>query len=310
MTIASEISRLQTDKEAMRQAIIDKWVAVAASVSFDDYAACIAAIPTWPKMSCVDMLLVWWGWWSIYNWDWTTSMYWWWGWGWWWVKELISEMIIWDQFNVVVGAWWVRGDVDVDKRWWATCFWSISVSWWGWASSNSDYTWGWVDWWWAWWGADYRYWLKWWWKFSWWDWNARNSGWGWWAWWNWCNWNYDSFKAWDWWLWVWSCISWTLRYYWWWGWWGSYNDRCAVAWCWCHWWGDWWICWRCRWCNATYYGWWWWGWGWNWCQWIVIVRYKTDWSCWINCATWWTKTTSWAYTVHTFTSNWTFTIVS
>ena len=47
MTIASEISRLQTDKEAMRQAIIWKWVDVAASVSFDDYAACINAIEQW-----------------------------------------------------------------------------------------------------------------------------------------------------------------------------------------------------------------------------------------------------------------------
>jgi hypothetical protein len=53
---------------------------------------------------------------------------------------------------------------------------------------------------------------------------------------------------------------------------------------------------------------------WNWCQWIAIVRYPTDWSYWITCATWWTVTTctiNWVeYNIHTFTSNGTFTIVS
>jgi hypothetical protein len=74
-----------------------------------------------------------------------------------------------------------------------------------------------------------------------------------------------------------------------------------------------------NWNPATYY--WWWGGGaywcstysqascawWDWCQWIVILRYKTDWSCWIsNQSRWWTKTTCWDYTIHTFTdTSWT-----
>lgn len=45
MTIASEITRLQNDKAAMCAAIEAKGVTVG-NVSFDDYAACIDAIPT------------------------------------------------------------------------------------------------------------------------------------------------------------------------------------------------------------------------------------------------------------------------
>ena len=48
----------------------------------------------------------------------------------------------------------------------------------------------------------------------------------------------------------------------------------------------------------------------SWCPWIAVVRYKTDWSMWINCATWWCVYCCNWYTIHCFTSDWTFCIVS
>lgn len=126
------------------------------------------------------------------------------------------------------------------------------------------------------------------------------SGWGW-AWWCWCPAIYISCKCTCWgnW-WAWLCWYWGG-----WAWWGSHWNWTATCW-WGqvnanatkYWWGGWWAClsrcsshkWFC------------------WCQWMVQICYLTNWGCWFCTATWWTITTSWNYKIHTFTSNWTFTI--
>lgn len=275
MTVASEITRLQWAKSDIRQAIIDKWVDVWANLTLDEYAACIAEISTWPKTWYVDVLVVWWGWWGGCGW----SYWWWWGGG-WQVMEFYWFPITDICLNVEVGWWWT-----MRNSWGNSCIgeiiacwgWSTRAEWW--ATSGS-----WCPWWafvkvsvgntWWWWGG------------AWWAWCASNSGstWG---------------------KWVCSDISWSSQAYWWWG--GGWFQSSSPWASWCDGGGDWWGR-YCIWCNATgYWGWWWWGWyycSWGtWWQWIVIVRYKTDWSCWIcNTSTWWTKYTCWDYTIHCFTN--------
>ena len=205
----------------------------------------------------------------------------WWWWGWWW----------WEQWPTT-RAWWWGG-------WWEVLYWNMEVN-------NTSY---------------------------------NITIWAWWCWWKcWCCTNcpssdpYRCNANWDNW---WDTTFWSLTARWWKWWW--FSIKCTAdwwaSWSWCawwwyiyqlsyiSWWWGWWAWWRCThlaWYNATNY-WWWWGWWganycgnfslqlwWNWCQWVVIVCYKT----WDICATGWTITTSWNYTVHTFTSNWTFCIVS
>ena len=284
MTVASEITRLQWAKADIRQAIIDKWVDVWASLTLDQYADCIGEIPTWPNYYFVDVLAVWWwgGGWQ------------WWGWGWghnisFWHRLSQSSTCI----KIWAGGSWHWTRQTAGGNWWDTCFWELKACWWhwwyicdgwdsyfssatmtvtqtskcsrpaGWASASCSLIWSmnWAPWpsvcfhqwvcvqfgWW-WWGQEYSYW--------------RWNGWaGWW--WNWAPDGYDR---------IWCPAN---NY--WWGWGGS-------NWCW-----QWWA----------------------WCKWIVIVWYCTNWDCWFTCATWWNscKTCNW-YKIHCFTSDWTFTIVS
>lgn len=260
----------------------------------------------WTKYWNIDVLVVWWWW----GWWWTSpanGVAWgsWWWWGWWGVKYcpwfLISNEC--SSYSIIIGKWWSWTFCQSWQNWCMSCFWTITVCWWWW-------------WWRAWyWPLNGNCWGSWWWWWS----NA--SGWSGvsWQWYNW--WTWSAVLIWWWWWWAWwpwaACmawiwchvsISWTDTYYWswWWAWW----------YCWCCWWWNWAMinsAWA-SWCAATWYWWWWWGgygcvtntgaqstW-WAWKQWIVILRYKTDWSCWIrNLSYWWTKYTCWEYTIHCFT---------
>ena len=276
MTVASEISRLQCAKADIRQAIIDKWVSVWANLTLDDYAACISDIPTWPTIRYADILAVWW--WGWAGWWWAAS--WWWAGG--WVKLEYHMQLIEDSYCIKVWAWW-----GWQSHWCPTCIGDIICApWW--------HLWGFWQWttnyepWYAgsWWNiTGYTgsiYWNKWWdryWENGWW--------WGWWAWWPWCNWSYRKWG--DWWLWVTLDISWSNEIYW-----------AGWAWTW-EWWGGTTLSWCWRWWTSSY---------WGWVSGVAIIRYKTDWSDCINCATWWCKYVCWDYTSHCFTSDWTFTIVS
>lgn len=258
----------------------------------------------WTKYWYVDFLIVWW--WGSWN-KWINSWnYWSWGWWWGWFIECfwvpINNNTL--QYWVVVWWWWL---------WWGSACWSASCFFW-----YQAYWW--------------KYWMHcdawpgacWWnsWASSvdaschiWWSWAWINCSccrhswwWGGWAWWDWCS-AINEYCWWDWWIWKASSMSWELKYYWWWGGW-AWCCYCWIWWCW------WW--WNATgagtpWCDATYY--WWWGWAiqywsssccaWSWCQWIVIIRYKTDWSCWIkNTSSWWCKYTCWDYTIHCFTNVW------
>ena len=83
MTISSEITRLQWAKSDIRQAIIDKWVDVWASLTLDGYAACINDIQQGASVNFLDILIVWW--WG--GWGSRSGTAWWWG-GWWQVRCL------------------------------------------------------------------------------------------------------------------------------------------------------------------------------------------------------------------------------
>lgn len=319
MTVASEITRLNTAKSCLKASIEAKWVTVWNSVSLSCYYKCVDEIQTWSWYN-IDVLVVWWwwsGWWSKY----INSRNWypnWWGWGWgWWVIEVLKGSF-WNFYGnsvcvqVWCASWWCN-------RWCDSYFGALKACW-GWKWGRWRYSDPWEDGsttWWSWWGwgtcpwswNQWCPWISWQW-YAWadacpWQW----AWWGWWAWWPaiWCNWG----------IWYLSCITWTPTYYGWgWGWGWHSSDACAWVW-WCWWWWPWAYCWwvvnnKC----GTYYWWWGWGatcdsWGWPWYQWIVIVRYPTDWSYWFTTATWWNccVTCNW-YKIHCFTSNWTFTIVS
>lgn len=272
----------------------------------------ITASCDWISATCnviiakyINYIVVWWGWW----WGWADSCYdhnwWWWGWGWQvisWTNQLNAS-----SYNIVIWSWWAwwtwwKNFSNDWVNWWWTCIsWLVTANWWWWW-----YAWTWVNQW-AWWNSwSWCSWWTWWWGRVWW--------WWWWTCWNWWNWVPDAW--WNWWVW--------LFWYWWWGWWWW---RCSCTninyynsyWLWNSWWWHWaanawaFYCYACPAVNC------WWGWGWwmqwrpdwaAWWAWIAIICYKSDWSCWFTCATWWTVTTNWDYKVHTFTSNWTFTIVS
>lgn len=105
-------------------------------------------------------------------------------------------------------------------------------------------------------------------------------------------------------------------------WWGSQstNNSATIAW-----WQWWWGIWRTR--EQTPWGSWLansWGWGgwvrmysgtitwvsWAGGDWVVIISYLTDGSGGLTTAsTWGTITTSWSYTLHTFTASGTFTAI-
>lgn len=314
MTIASEITRLQTDKEAMRQAIIDKWVDVASNISFDDYAACIAEISTWPKTWYIDLLVVgwWWAWWPM-------GMAWWGWWAWWFVRYSCYPISS-ESFNIMVWRWWAR-NTNISNHWenWCdSCFDNIVAYWWGWGGREGQFGSSWWSWWWNSYGRSGNnngvtwQWNKWWngWGYSdvWW--------WGWWAWWAWCDTSWGG----HWWAWCPDDITWSTVYYsaGWWGWWPT---SCVASWpCWWH---NWWWNWAylnmsgvsIAWTDGTTYGSGGWGgfcrnsssraWSGGWCQWVVILRYKTDWSSWIrNTSFGGCKYSCGDYTIHCFIDTW------
>lgn len=259
----------------------------------------------WVKSWCIDILVVWW-------WGGGTTQYvsWWW-WAWWFIEcswYVLNSLDV--CYPVTVWCWWCSQFCTIieckGSNWWDSCFHSIKACWWwSWKPRGcSTSTIGW----WSWWGWDYCYqynypwlWIDWQWN-KWWNWCLHYNWWWWgWAWTAWCN---GSEASWgNWWAWKCSSISWELcRYAWGWGW-GAWGTCTWWTW-WCWWWWNW-VNTCNTWCNATYY-WWWWGWWdsrhWTWYQWVVILRYKTDWSCWIkNTSIGWCKYECWDYTIHCFT---------
>lgn len=261
----------------------------------------------WTKIWCVDLLLVWWWgkWWGTWWVNGNYASWWWWGWGWVYCKNVLLYSDGWYVYPVIV---WCSNSWDSIALWYCAQWWWC---WWNWYCISP---WRWWNAWWAglcwatisashqWWGGNWC--LYWWW------------GWG--AWEDWQIWNYGS--SWTWWYW-WCGVQ--TDFFWsnmyvsaWWGWWN--------LWCgWAQWWWDgsatWW--WDSRmWCPATtYWSWWgaiwWWDWywaciWWDWCQWIVGIRYKTNWSWWIKpSSTWWCKYEYWEYTIHCFTVNDNFSVV-
>lgn len=278
----------------------------------------------------VDVLLVWW-------WGWgggassQDSAWWWWGWG--WVEYKQAHRVVWTSFSVTVWAWGSWWDAVAWTDWWVSSFWNLRALWWwgGWVSFANWSVWnnGWGAWcpntswtatyWWVGYATSFNLWHNWadgnrdtgYWnryrggqwgssQFNWTATTALNSG--------------SSFNIW-----------WYTLYAaeWWWGgehWhysssWGSSSDSNYYC---------------TQWSSSTAV--WWWGGGaakewnnysdrqmgqstwWNGQNGIVIIAYPTDWSYWFTSATWWTITTSTAfwkqYKVHTFTANWTFTIIS
>lgn len=243
----------------------------------------------------IDLLIVWWGWWW-----WGAKGWWWWA---WWLLEYSNYKITSRIFEVKIWAWWTWWDDNNSaNNWWNSSFGLITAYWW-WAWWQGS--WNWSNWW-SWgWG-----WYEWsWWTWIIWQWNDGAiwaSSWAWWWWWAWWTWYVAEQNS-KWWEWIQSSISWTsTRYAAWWGWCNQWTSQT--------WWNWWWWSWSYTesWgykepTNPTTY-WSWWGWAsdwftWTtWYQWIVIVRYKT----WDISATWWTITTSWEYTIHTFTEDWYF----
>ena len=248
----------------------------------------------------IDYILVWWWGWG-WSWNWNCS---WWGWGWGWQVLVNTLCFQSSSLSIVIWEWWIWQCYPDSWRvwnWWDSCIWDIVAKWWCWWNEPT---------WWASWS-----WCTWWWSAS----NCSWWGWGWWASWNW---EWGTTYCWDpeiWTWWTWLC------WYGWWGWgWGWMYWPASWWWSWASgpwrdWWGNWAGYYWWGWWNATNCWWWgWWGWWrqssppfwWgNWAWWVAIICYKTDWSCWISCATWWTITTSGDYTVHTFTSSWTFCII-
>ena len=288
MTIASEITRLQNDKAAMCAAIEAKGVTVG-NVSFDDYAACIDAIPTgWLKEGCVDLLLVGWG----------GGWYMGWGWGW---QVLTSSATFCGALLITVwcagkgyGQWWVTG-------WWDTKVCGVTAKGWcgataircGWASWSGCAAWNQ--------SCNYNY-------------CPRPWGWG--AWGNGGNRSGDTWGN------GWVGLCWYGGG---WGWgagqtdnrkwgcaydgWGNGGCSCRNA------------CLTAYGCNATNCGW---GWGWgslprcnlsikwgNWAGWVVEVCFLADGSCWFSTAVGGSCCyVCGSYCVHRFTEDWIFLIDS
>lgn len=245
--------------------------------------------------------IVWWGWgwggwWSVYGGTTLSTKWgsWWWGWG--QVVTWTMNNVTTTSYNIVVWCWWAGGVGAAGVpatwcNWWTSCLGTLCANWWcwgwekGWASGS--------------WCAGGNFCVA----------TACGASWGW----GWSSWNWgDSpryMKGWNGWLWM-------CGYWWWWGGWIATTDStCKGCWC-CGWWDGWCVS---SWCNATWCWWWggWWSscisssqyWNWgNWAWWIVKISYR-KYVDWIICATWGTVTTNWEYTVHTFTSDWTFCIV-
>lgn len=259
-------------------------------------------------------LVVWWGWgW----WGWRA----WWGWGWQVLYNTTVDLSVWTN-TVTVWSWWTSWVFSTSKwgNWWTSSIWNrFSAWWWGWASENiwdllwANWAsgWGWLAPSYAWWTASAWY--------AWWTWWNTTNYCAWWGWWAGAVWVAGtSTVCWNWWAWVANSISWTsVTYAWGWGW--GWNWWTPWTW-WTGWGWNWqvtaWTAWW-AWTANTGSGWGWWAWtvtrwvGWVGWSWIVIISYATNWSDWIsNTSTGWTITTSWWQTIHTFTSSWTFILVT
>lgn len=279
----------------------------------------------------LDILLVWWWWggaWCDPNGD--TS--WWWGGG-WWVEYKQSYKVVWNSFAVKVWAWGTWGNNSSWDNGGQSSFWFLYALWW-WGGGKQNTVWNaWGNWWgggwpttegntnawWTWYATSfilghtgwtgitesgYYYYIKWW------QWASIH-----WEWWVTTDLNVGStFNIW--WKIVYVSEWWGGGYNWWYrGSWGSSSSSNYYCGQWTTsnaiWWGGGWA-WRQRnRYNDTWMGQYTW---WNGKDWVVIVAYPTDWSYWFTNATWWTVTTStiWSkqYKVHTFTADWTFTIIS
>lgn len=253
-------------------------------------------------------LVVWWG-------GSGGSTHGWGGWGWEFSYNSWLSISPW-AYSVTIWAWWSQvtwGTVQWNNGW-SSIFDTITAIWggWGWA-----YPWSnpvgssWASWWWGWvpntvmtvsggtgtawnnWGTWQRLWTWWW-----------GGAWSAWVAWSWNNWGNGG-------AWLSSSISWSSVYYaWGWGWeWWSVAGTGGT------WWGgngsvitSGWSAWAAN-------TWWWWWWGgtywFAWWSWIVILSYATDWSDWISpSSTGGTITTNGGQTVHTFTSDGTFTAIA
>ena len=265
----------------------------------------------------VDLLIVWW-----WGWGWGANpnswyggwfAWWWWGWG---VLKREHQEINLKSYTVKVGEWgsgWTSWDNNTDwENWGTSSFGELYALWGGWAGWTQWKQW--ANWWWwgeggsnnwgLWlWSADYE--VRDWWAFY----TYGNSGWTGWTWGQWGSikqtWGADGSLN----PWLYFSICWNRYYVSEWGGWGSwhyYRDW------------DWYGAWATS--NAI-----WWGWGggycargnWDGAAWkdgIVVVAYPTDWSYWFSSASWGTITTATylgkTYNVHTFTEDWTFTILS
>ena len=251
-------------------------------------------------MATVQVLVVWWWWggWSYKAWG---------GWGWWVlynaalsISPWANSVTVWGRWAAAAnGAWW---------NGWNSIFSSMTaIGWGGWAWNSAAATTGWS--WWGW-SASYITWAA--------GTSLQGNAWG----------NYITNSAW-WWGWAWAVwvqawwagisnsITWSAIYYGW-GWGGGCIWAVTNAW-----WNGWGWAWASDW-NSTQAvagtDWLWWG-GWWWASsydvtttgwlWVVIIAYHTNWSDWVSpSSTWWSVTTSWGMTIHTFTSNGTFTMVA
>lgn len=340
MTIASEISRLQTAKADMKTAIVNKWVSVADSVSLSNYCDCINAIQAWgcyPYM--LDAIIIWWGggWWGACG----VRAWWWWGAG--WVKYFYRTGFCATCYCITIWQWWAGWTSWCDWcDWCPTNFGGFVVKgwWWGGKWTSVWHDWG------SWWGG---------WMFT----ASLNyiAGWS-----TYCNvatipraWHDGgaavyyrcSLACYAWWWWGACCmwgtsntnapqkcwVGWKWMWMWWWAWSSVFPNMYVSTW----WgggaqctissvpsscpWGNGGTCTtKCGWNATSYWSWWWWAWSgcgsnntcpwWNWCNWAVAIKYPKDWSYWFTCATWWTVTETSTCVYHLFTSNWTFTIVS
>lgn len=250
----------------------------------------------------VDVLVVWWwggGWWAYCS---SNGNQCWGGWGWgWWVRELMTYKVPDAVTSIVIWDWWNGwSSGGAGTNWWNSCFGTLVWYWW----------WGGWNWWaggkawWNWWGSGGSYNS---WNLNWWAgcpyyWQrgggvtCGNTIWGGGAWAYWLS--SRNQAAWG--CWYLSDIIWVWVG----GWWAGNGA-----------WGCWWGGCRCQ--DASFYGGWgWWSWPWwktcwcKWYQWLVVVRYATDWSYWISCATGGTVSTCGNYTIHCFTEDWTFCIIS
>lgn len=312
MTVASEISRLQCAKADICTAIENKGVTVW-NITLDWYACCIDEIQQGWGWQYVDVLVIW-AWWPWGRQG--SGLVAWWGWAGWVIYQEkhalgtpVSQVIVWNYqefcnwndslFDGMLAHWggkWGWGVCVAKANNWT---WNPWGSWGGvWACCNNYmymYSWPWLPFQWNAWGrtlclgtccACY---------------NTWGGGWG--AGWTWTSSIWCCMWFWDGWPWIVLDIEGTQKCYaWGWGWGGYCCGGSASHWGWAGWrngvsWGNWTTPWS------------WWGWGspnnnwWLGANWIVVVRYPTDWSYWITDATGWCKYTCWDYTIHCFTQN-------